>query len=743
MHLAAPLPLWLVVLAVLGVAGIAYFSYRRPLAPLSRPAQAGLAVLRALSLAALLIFLMRPTIMVPPEGPNDLVVPILIDSSRSMRVPDAEGERPRLEAAKALLVDRLVPALSRRFKPELFAFGETVDPVSIDAIGADARHSDLSGALASISERYRGRAIAGVVVLTDGAETSGREMPESGRATPIPVFPIGVGSASGPRDLEVTALSAGDPRLDAATVDLRVTVTSRGYNRRPFQLRILDNDRVVDTRRVTPPADGAPVDVEFTVLPDPVTATVYTADVVPEAGEPIVENNRRSVLVSPAGRKRRILSVQGSPGFDHSFIGRALAVDPGLEVDTLVRKGKNDAGQETFFVQAAGGRALTLATGFPSTRETLFAYDALIIANIESDFFTRGQLQLVADFVSERGGGLLVMGGKSFAQRGLIGTPVEEVLPVELGDRRGGLARASFDADRMPKRDGVALTADGLTHPIMRIGATPADSERLWEAMPPLAASAQLGGPRPGAQILAVTSTNGGAIVPLVAVQRYGRGRAMVFAGEASWRWKMLQDHTSRSHEFFWRQSARWLSGTAPDPVSPFLPDAAEPGDGVSVGADVYDQSFTPIPNAQVTATLTSPGGESEPLSLRREGDVGARFAATLHLERPGLYRMHVSARRESTDLGGSDRWFLVGGGDREFADPRLNEGVLRRIARGSGGRYATPDDATDLGTWLASAAPPLAEPVRRDLWHEPWAYAAVLLLLSIEWVLRRHWGLR
>ena len=279
-------------------------------------------------------------------------------------------------------------------------------------------------------------------------------------------------------------------------------------------------------------------------------------------------------------------------------MARALAHDRGLDLDTVVRKGKNDNGQDTFFVQAGGGRSSKLTSGFPASREALFAYDALIIANVESDFFTRAQLQMAADFVSERGGGLLVLGGRSFAQRGLIGTPLEEVLPLELNDRRGGLARAAYNSERAARPQTVTLTADGENHPIMRIGASTAENARLWAAMPALAASAPLGGPRPGANVLAVTSAPGVGVVPLIAVQRYGRGRSMVFTGEGSWRWKMMLASTDRSYEFFWRQSARWLAGPAPDPVAVSAPDASEPGDTLAIGVDVRDAAFLPVADA-------------------------------------------------------------------------------------------------------------------------------------------------
>lgn len=741
MHFAAPFPAWLAVLVAVAVVALAIVAYRRPLVPMAPSRRLLLAALRALALASLVLFLARPTILSPPTEPRDIVVPVLVDTSRSMRVVDGDGRATRIETATRLLTDQLLPALSRRFTPEVYAFGDAVNATSPDRLTADARHSDLHGALATIADRYRGRALPGVIVLTDGADTESSGPSELGH-TSLPTYAIGIGTVTSTPDREVVGVAVGDPKLDAATVDLRVTAVSRGFQREPLQLRVLADGRVIETRRLTPTADGSPIDVTFTVQPNAVSATVFTAEIDAD-GERIAENNQRSVLVSPAGRKRRVIAIFGSPGFDHSFLARALTADSGLELDMIVRKGRNDVGQETFFVQASGNRAEGLASGFPSTREALFAYDALIVGNVESDFFTRAQLQLVADFVSERGGGLLVFGGRSFAQRGLMATPIEEVLPVELNDRRGGLARASLDVDAAPKQHGVTLTADGESHPIMRLGPTPDDARRAWRAMPPLAAAAALGGPRPGATILAVTSTGGGVVVPLVAVQRYGRGRSMLFTGEASWRWRMLLPATDRSYEFFWRQALRWLSIGAPDPVDVSVPDAAEVGDTVTIGADVRDAAYKAATDAAVTAWLTLPGGEIQPLTAQRDPAGAGRFTAAFTPEQAGLYRFRAEARRGTTELGASERWFHVGGADREFADPRLNEGVLRRLARASGGRFLEPNEASQVVDLLESAVPAAATPEPRDIWHTPWALGLLIALLSSEWILRRRWGLR
>src|SRR4029077_13854078 len=116
-----------------------------------------------------------------------------------------------------------------------------------------------------------------------------------------------------------------------------------------------------------------------------------------------------------------------------------------------------------------------------------------------------------------------------------------------------------------------------------------------WSSFPSLASRAAVGGPRPGAVVLAVTSSPSGVVLPVVAVQRFGRGRSMIFAGEASWRWRMLQASTDRSYEFFWRQALRWLATEAPDPVSLTLPAEIEPGDSMTVDLDVRDRSFEAV----------------------------------------------------------------------------------------------------------------------------------------------------
>jgi uncharacterized membrane protein len=740
MSFASPIPWWIALLVAIGIAGIAFLSYRRPLVPLTSIQRATLVGLRALALAAVAIFVCRPVVLLPTPPSGDVVIPVLVDVSRSMGIADADGES-RIARARDVVEKTLTPGLGGYASIELLAFGESLSPATADHLAADARRTDLAKAVAAARERYRGRPVPAVVVLSDGGDTEQSSRTANAAPGPgPPIYVVGIGAPDGVPDREVTEITAGEPRLDQTSIDLYVAAVTRGFGKEPFTIRLLANGQTIDSHKVSPLASGSPVNETFTVSPNALNPTVYSAEIAAGQGEAITENNSRSVLVSPAGRKRRVLTVAGAPGFEHSFLIRALNQDPGLEVDSVVRKGKNEEAADTFLVQASGGRASALLSGFPATRDVLFGYDAVVIANVEGDFFTRAQLALASDFVAERGGGLLVLGGRTFEQRGLIGTPLEAALPVELNDRRGAVRRPSTEEAPAPMNR-LVLTPEGENHPVMRIAASSEATRKLWSSFPSLASSAAVGGPRPGATVLAVTSTPAGVVLPVVAVQRFGRGRSMVFAGEAAWRWRMLQSSTDRSYEFFWRQALRWLATEAPDPVALTLPAEIEPGDSMTVELEARDHSFVPVIDATVTATVTAPGGETRPLPLRPAGK--GKFASAETLESSGLYHVRAEAKRGAASLGIADRWFYVGGSDREFADPRLNEGLLRRLARESGGKYVRAADAGQIISELRSNAPRTTEPERRDLWHEPWALALVIALLSAEWMMRRRWGLR
>jgi uncharacterized membrane protein len=737
MSFANPLPLWAVLLVVGGAAALAWHAYRRFSAWPAR--RYVLSAFRFLTLLFLVLVLMRPVAKSSEADSRDVLVPILVDVSRSMAIEDASGER-RIDRAREFLSQQLLPALNGRFQVEVLSFGETVAAVEPAALNANARRSDFAGALATVRERYRGRPVAGMVLLSDGADTSGAlevAVPES-TLPPVHAFGFGADAAAG--DREVLSVTAAEAVLDASRVDLAVSALVHGRAQDAVELRLLENGRPREVRHVRPGSDGGPIREVFQVAPMVGAATVYTVEIPAAPGELVPENNSRSVLVQPPSRARRVLLVEGAPGFEHSFLKRALTSDRSLEVDSVVRKGENEQGADTFYIQASRTRSGALTAGFPPDPPSLFTYDAIVLANVAGDQLTGGQLEAARDFVSRRGGGLLVMGAQSFLGRGLVGTPIEDALPMLLNRRSDSAVPAAAS-----RGASVSLTDAGLEHPITRIGSTTDESRKRWDGLPALASASALGEARPGAAVLATTSV-GGAGRPLIAVQRFGEGRSMVFAGEASWRWRMMLPSTDHSYETFWRQAIRWLAIGAADPLAIYPPQAAAPGDETVIRVAVRDNAFAPLRDADVDVRVSGPDGKVQELRAsleEKDGSDSALFAAKFTPTQPGLHRVSVSARRGRADAGSAATSLLVGGADVEMSDPRLNTALLQRIATATGGRVMEAGQIDPLLTALRAATPAAALMVRRDLWHNATSFILIIGLLTGEWLLRRKWGLR
>lgn len=734
MTFGTPLNGWL---AAAGIAGVALALAVTWLgtAGLATGRRVLLTGLRAVAWALLVFALLRPVALAPPTHATDALVAVVVDASRSMQLADAGGAT-RFDAARRAAAS-IGRALESSFAIETLALGDTLAPLA-DRTSPDGRRSDLRAAIAAVRDRHAGRPLAAVVLVSDGVDTS----VTAGSDTRLPpVFTLATGAAEAPPDREVLSVDVGDAVLTDSVVELSATISARGFRGAPVELRVVENGRAVHVRRVSPPADGTALTERFRVSPSLDGPSVYDVEVASAPGELTTANNRQSVLVRPPGRARQVLLVEGAPGYEHSFIKRAWQLDRGLEVDALVRKGRDDKGRETYYVQAPRGRAGPLVSGFPSTREALFRYDAIALANVGADLLGPTELELVRDFVAERGGGLLMLGARTLAPAGLSATPLEELMPVAATDRLG---RSAPSAASPLASGGVGLTPDGLHHPVMQLGTTPAEARDLWAAVPPLGSTTAVGAGRPGASVLAVTGGASGTPRPLVAVQRYGYGRTMVFAGEASWRWRMRMPSSNHTFETFWRQAGRWLVASAPEPVALSVP-AVSLGETASLTVDVRDAAFRPLPDATVRLRVTR-GGATQELQATSDASRPGRFTAPIPADQPGLLRVDVEARRDGTRVGEAHEWTLVGGVDREWADPRRNDGVLDRLARGTGGRLIAEGDLGQLPGLIAAAhaaAAAEAPPEARELWHSPWLLIGLVAALGGEWILRRRWGLR
>jgi len=741
-----PLPAPLLLLAAAGALGLIAWTYRRPLGRAGRGDRAVLLGLRGMAVAVLLACLFRPTLVVSSVVPQQNYLAVLVDDTRSMQIAD-EGGAARgefVEATFGAADSPLLRALEDQFQVRYFRFSGDVERLpGAGGLTYEGMRTSIAPALARVREELGSLPLSGIVLVTDGAD--GAEVMEgpvspmsealvSLRASGVPVFAVGVGQPTFDRDIEVSRVSAPREALKGTSLVVDLVVSQTGYAGRTVPLVVEEEGRIIASQEITLPRAGEPAPVRVEFRADEAGTRRFRFRIPVQEGERVLENNVQEAQVQVRAGPQKILYFEGEPRFEVAFLRRAVAQDSLLQLVVLQRTA--DSRYMRLDVDSAG----ELFSGFPTTREELFSYRGVVLGSVEASHFTHEQLRMLAEFVSERGGGLLMLGGRnSFAEGGYAGTPLADVLPVTLDGR---FSRDTLWFDTLQ----VRLTREGAAQPALRVAGTDAESEARWRTVPAPTTYNRVGALRPGAiALLAGTSRRTREETPLLSWQRYGRGQAFALPVQDTWIWQMhadmpLEDET---HQRFWRQLLRWLVTGAPDAVmASAAADRVAPGEAVRLAANVADARFASLNNARVTARVIAPdGAESElPLawSAGREGEYRGSFVTNGN----GVYEVLVSAQHEGLELQARPVFVHAGETDEEFFSAQMRAPLLRRIAAETGGRFYTSASVSRLPEDLVYAGRGITLTEEKDLWDAPIFFLLLMALLAGEWAWRRARGL-
>jgi uncharacterized membrane protein len=728
-------PMLAAIAAAALVGGYALLSYRSVAKSRGRD-RAILIALRLAVLGVIVFCLLRPGLILKAAVPQQNFLGVLVDDSRSLQIADID-QRPRSAFVNDNLgADRpLLTALSKKFVLRFFRFSSTADRLrSTSDLKYEGTTTRLGSALDRARDELAGLPLAGLVMVTDGADTSDAALDESIaglKARSIPVFTVGVGQERFAKDVQVTRVEMPRSTLKGTSLVVNVVLTQTGYAGATVPLNVEDEGRIVGTEQVTLPPDGESATVRVHVTASDAGARTFRFSVPVQANEQVTQNNARDALIEVKDRREQILYYEGEPRPEAKFIRIAVEDDKNLQIVMLYRTAENK------YYRLGLSRAEELVDAFPKTREELFAYRAIILGSVEAASFTPEQLRMLADFVGKRGGGLMMLGGRrSFAEGGWAGTPVGEVLPVTLDaqPRKGYLSELL-----------VRPTPAGATSPVTQIAGDEAASQKRWNDFPPVTTVNPVHSVKPGATLLlsALDSKKQDQVV--LASQRYGRGKALALPIQDSFLWRMNAKIpvTDTTYATFWRRIARWLVDDVPDKVMlTMMPDRVDPGQPMKLTAEVLDAQYNGVNDAHVAARVTSPSGKTAEVPLEWTVEHDGEYRSSVVPDEDGLYTVSLSASRDSKDLG-SDRAFVrASAADSEYFDAAMRAPLLKRIAEETGGRFYTAANVAALPDAISYSGRGVTVVEERDLWDMP---AVLLLLLALtggEWAYRRRQGL-
>jgi len=538
-------------------------------------------------------------------------------------------------------------------------------------------------------------------------------------------------------------------------------------------------DKVVSEQRQRAGSGPEPAAFRFQFKPDQAGLSFYRLQVAPREGldrltnaalstEATLANNSRVVVVDRGRGPYRILYVSGRPNWEYKFLQRAVVEDDQVQLVALMRIARREpkfefrgrAGESSnplfrgfgnqskeeverydqpVLVRLNTKDEHELRGGFPKLPEDLYGYHAIIIDDLEAEFFTPDQLMLIQKFVSERGGGFLMLGGAESFQEGKYNrTPIGDMLPVYLDQPSDG---------KPPGELRLTLTREGWLQPWARLRDNEAAEKRRLDDVAPFGVLNKVRGMKPGASVIATVSDDGKTQHPALAVQRFGNGRVGALMIGDIWHWGLKDEANHRDMDKAWRQLMRWLVTDVPGRTE--LVAEQKPGDpnqAVRLQVRVRDKKFQPLDNATVTLHVR-PVGQSVTNAIRLTAEASATQAGVYEAtyvprETGGYHAEAIVTDTTGMEAGRAEAGWTSDPAADEFRSLKPNRALLEAIAKKTGGEVISMSTLESFAKGLPNRKAPVTESWTSPLWHQASVFLFALACFVAEWGLRRRRGL-
>jgi uncharacterized membrane protein len=767
------------------VLGAAFLFWNYRAAP-AGPARWVCPALKLLGLAALAFCLLEPLGSGQRAKPRANLIAIVADNSQGLRVRDPGAIGNRGAQLRQLLnpqQHRWQEALEENFETRRYFFDSRLQNTrDFSELAFDGRASAIGSALRTLAERYQGRPLAGVLLLTDGNATDLQAKAEF-KGLP-PVYPVAMGDSAAIQDISVQQVNVTQTDFEDAPVTVQATAQTAGYRKAAIVGELLDGSgKQIASQTLEPAKDSDQLAFRFQFRPEKSGLAFYrlrvrekgeSAAPEKESREATLLNNHAVAVVDRGKGPYRILYVSGRPNWDFKFLNRAVQEDDQVQLVALIRVAKREpkfnfigrAGEtsnplfrgfdnqspedierydQPVLVRLNTRDEFELQAGFPKTPEELYGYHAIILDHLEADFFKADQANLVQKFVSERGGGFLMLGGmESFQQGKYHRTPIGDMLPVYL-DKTGEEAKPPG-----PLR--MDFTREGLLQPWARLRDKESDEKARLQTMTPFQVLNKIKEIKPGASVIATVTDSASQIYPALVVQQFGRGRTAALPIGDVWRWGFRDAEAQQDMAKSWRQLLRWLVSNVPNRVEVAAePQPGDPDGKVVLQTRVRDPRFQPLDNAAVTLEIQTvladgPGaGETNLVRLQAEpapNEPGLYQAAYTPRFTAGYKVTATVTNSEGASVGQAAAGWSSDLAAEEFRSLTPNLALLEDIARKTGGEVVRADKLDQLVRSLPQRKAPVMESWTYPLWHTPAMLGFALLCFAGEWGYRRWKGL-
>lgn len=697
---------WLIfLLLLLGI--YVWFSYRFTLPVVSKAKRYLLLGLRGVVVLLLLFLLFEPVISLFYETKLRPVHYVAIDRSASL----GSGKD---SARKTLLMDdltRLFSSNSGKFNFRYILFDgkpEFAENQELATISYTGNATDMEAVINAIPDDAPA---ASLTILSDGIINKGGNPLTRADRLGYPVYTVGIGDTSRKKDVSIRSIIHNETVYAGTETMLNVTLSSYGFNSEALTVSLYEDNKLIGSETITLVKEGITSTV-FTYKPLLPGEKKITAEVTLPNGDEQPGNNKKVTYINVLSDKLKIHLIAGYPSSDVSFIRSALAADTSMKVTSLIQVSQGRFLEGNYSRTDAEKADILFLINFPSSETSPQMLDDIrnILATKNTPYFI-----LLPPFTD--------------VQKLRVLSPY---LPFEI--IRAGNGRKEV----LPR-----LNENHKQHSVVKAGTGSLPGS--INALPPVIQSDWALKSKAGAlPLITIRQNNVTLDDPMLTLLSIGKIRAAAFNGVNLWRWKL---NTSESFDFdnFITGTARWLSSIEERKLLTLKPvkKIFSENEAVEISAELLDESGSALEAEEISLVIFSP-------SLRREyimNELGRGLYETIADQLPpGDYKYKGTVNRNGRFYAADSGRINIGEIDFERSNLTADANFLSALAFYSGGKYFDESSYNEIMneyTRLDLKKAPVKSSVdEHRIWSDIYILMFIVLLLSIEWFLRKRAGM-
>jgi len=655
----------------------------------------GLAALRFLAVSLLCFLLLDPLIRSIQTATEKPKIVLAVDNSESV----VAGGRPAINRSMTALQSLRQQLTDKGMEVTVRTLDDTLTDAGTDLtqIPFTRRTTDLSGLLNSVRSDYEGRNLTDVVLVSDGIFNQGLS-PTFGQY-PFTVNTIGLGDTIPRKDIQLKGVVANRIAYLGNQFPVQAEIVSYGYQGQSATVVLTQGGRELARQSVRFGQGDAFNQLTFQTTATRKGVQHYVVEVLPQPGEYTTRNNRQDVYIDVIDGKEKVLLLGLAPHPDIRAIRSILEKNQNYEVDVRVLTGSVDP------TPPAGKKYdLIILHQIPDNRGTGNAIFQTLLSGNTPMLFVLGSQSSIGPFTASNP--VLQISGP--------GTQIDKVTAYFNTDFK----QLAFD----PAKLDLLAKLPPITVPYGEYRAQPGSEVVLWQ------------------QIGTVKTTK-----PLLAFNVTSPRKTAVLAGEGLWAWRLEEYALTEKQDVVDEllQKIIQLISVKEDRrklrVYPIRNEFVA-GEKVIFETELYNDIYERQYDQPVRLQLTDERNQTRSYAFTPTA-ANSRYEISQLPE--GAYQFRATATLNGRAEQSSGQ-FIVRTQQLEALNTTADHAMLRQLANQTGGRFYKPAQVDALVNALTNRPHPARLSSTESIdeiinWR--WLFFAVLLLATIEWGLRKFYG--